>query len=181
MKRALIVLFAYVVVCAGLAAPEAFAHKISIHVRTEGDAVFVDCRYADGKKVGQGEIRVVDAGGVEVSRGRTDDNGLYSFKVVRRDQYRILLDDGTGHRAESRIEAGPPDVGGLPAPPPARPETDVEAVLESTLDRKLAPIHARLNELEGRGPDIRDILGGLGYILGIVGLAAYFRSRRGSR
>jgi nickel transport protein len=55
---------------------------------------------------------------------------------------------------------------------------DVERIVEEALDRKLKPIIKILMESRDRGPTLKDILGGIGYILGLVGVASYFHYRR---
>lgn len=55
---------------------------------------------------------------------------------------------------------------------------DVQIMIENTLDRKLKPVMKMLAESREKGPSLRDILGGIGYILGLVGIAMYFRYRR---
>jgi nickel transport protein len=78
--------------------------------------------------------------------------------------------------------------------PPARPEApaptngqrlqglDSDALLAAVreevaevVSRELAPIKRELRQ--SREPDLRDILGGIGYIFGLAGLLAYARSR----
>jgi nickel transport protein len=56
---------------------------------------------------------------------------------------------------------------------------ELQALIEASLDKKLAPILHRLGDL-APGPSLSDILGGIGYIIGLVGLAAYLRSHRKS-
>ena len=75
-----------------------------------------------------------------------------------------------------------------PAPPApvASPETKavnvdrqvLEEVLNRALARQLAPITEMLTEMTIHKTSLPDILGGLGYILGIFGLWAYFLSKR---
>ena len=55
---------------------------------------------------------------------------------------------------------------------------DVEAVIETVLDRKLKPVTMMLAEAHHESPTVRDILGGIGYILGLAGIAAYVHSRK---
>ncbi len=69
---------------------------------------------------------------------------------------------------------------------PKAPETTItamdrqvlEEVVNMALERQLAPIKEMLTELTIRQPTLPDILGGLGYILGLFGLWAYFLSKR---
>ena len=46
------------------------------------------------------------------------------------------------------------------------------------LDKKLKPVLKMLAESRNQGPEIRDIFGGIGYILGLVGLGAYIHYRK---
>ncbi len=53
-----------------------------------------------------------------------------------------------------------------------------EAELSKLLDQKLASIKRQLHELEDPAPRFKDIVGGIGFIVGIAGIVAYLRSRR---
>lgn len=58
---------------------------------------------------------------------------------------------------------------------------DSQAALEKMLDKKLAPVLKKLSHLEAKqkeGAGVTEIFGGIGYILGLIGLAVYMRFRR---
>jgi nickel transport protein len=55
---------------------------------------------------------------------------------------------------------------------------EIQIVVEKALDRKLKPIMKILAESREKGPRVADILGGIGYILGLIGVAAYFHYRK---
>jgi nickel transport protein len=55
---------------------------------------------------------------------------------------------------------------------------EIQIVVEKALDRKLKPIMKMLAESREKGPRVADILGGIGYILGLIGIAAYFHYRK---
>ena len=57
-------------------------------------------------------------------------------------------------------------------------EEVVTRIDDDALDRKLAPLKAMLQQSRDSGPDFRDILGGIGYIIGLAGIAAYISSRK---
>ena len=59
----------------------------------------------------------------------------------------------------------------------ATPE-DVERIVEAALNARLAPIQHLLARQSEQSPGLTDIVGGLGWIFGLVGVAAYFRRRR---
>lgn len=46
------------------------------------------------------------------------------------------------------------------------------------LDARLSPLRRQLAELRTEGPGVREIVGGMGWFVGLAGLALYFRSRR---
>ena len=69
-----------------------------------------------------------------------------------------------------------------PVPPEIRaPAVDrkmLEDALNKALERQLAPIKEMLTELTIHRTSPADIIGGIGYILGIFGLLAYFQSKK---
>ena len=65
------------------------------------------------------------------------------------------------------------------APQPPGPGADeIEQAVEKALDKKLKPVIKMLSESLDRGPTVSEILGGIGYILGLMGVGAYFHYRR---
>ena len=54
----------------------------------------------------------------------------------------------------------------------------VEQVVDQALDRKLKPVMKLLTESRETGPGVTEIVGGIGYIFGLMGVAAWFQSRR---
>jgi nickel transport protein len=57
-------------------------------------------------------------------------------------------------------------------------EEVVTRIVDDALDRKLAPLKEMLQQSRDSGPDFRDILGGIGWIVGLAGIAAYISSRK---
>jgi len=55
---------------------------------------------------------------------------------------------------------------------------EIEQAVEKALDKKLKPVIKMLKESTNPGPTISEILGGIGYILGLMGVGAYFHYRR---
>jgi nickel transport protein len=67
---------------------------------------------------------------------------------------------------------------GEPAPAAALPlPAGIDKALEKALDKKLAPIMRMLAEMQEQKVRPTDVLGGLGYIFGLVGVAAYFKRK----
>jgi nickel transport protein len=79
--------------------------------------------------------------------------------------------DQTAPKSDAKVTgvSSPADAPPLPA--------GIDKVIEKALDKKLAPIMRTLAEMQEQKIRLTDVLGGLGYIFGLVGVAAYFKSR----
>jgi nickel transport protein len=55
---------------------------------------------------------------------------------------------------------------------------EIKKLIDESLDKKLSPIINILADSYGGGPSLTEIIGGIGYIFGLVGVAMYFTSRR---
>ncbi|MBU2521314.1 MAG: hypothetical protein KKD50_03690 [Proteobacteria bacterium] len=55
---------------------------------------------------------------------------------------------------------------------------EIKKLIDESLDRKLAPIMNMLADSYEDGPSLTEIISGIGYIFGLVGVAMYFTSRR---
>jgi nickel transport protein len=57
-------------------------------------------------------------------------------------------------------------------------ETLINRTLEGALERKLAPVMDMLVDLRDRRAGMTEIIGGIGYIVGLVGIALYVANRQ---
>jgi nickel transport protein len=185
----------------------ALAHRVNVYAWVDGDTIYVECKFAGGNKVRSGKITVIDPQGVELLSGLTNDEGEFSFKIPKRTDLKIILNAGQGHQGQWTIRAAEmenlpsgtaQDTGAEKASPSeqksavaktfvdtggAMSGTDIkrkelEATIESVLDRKLKPITRMLADIRQEGPTVKDIFMGIGYIFGLVIVAAYFYSRK---
>ena len=181
-------------------AGHAMAHRCTIFAWVEGDRVFTESKFSGGKRVNQGDVIVYDSEGNQLLKGKTDDKGEFSFEVPKKTSLKIVLMAGMGHGGEWTIpvsELG--DVAGSqmkisPSQTTAPKKTGKQpegshlssneilrlTAVEEAIDKKLKPVMKILVELRENGPTFRDIFGGIGYILGLMGVAAYFNYRRKS-
>jgi len=176
----------------------AMAHRVTIFAWVEGDRVFTESKFSGGKRVKEGDVIVYDLKGNQLLKGKTDDQGKFSFVIPKKTAMKIVVQAGMGHRGEwtipvSELEdvAGPQtEITTFKKTAPKRTEKQAEVshlssneirlTVEEALDKKLKPVMKRLVELRENRPTFRDIFGGIGYILGLVGVAAYFNYRRKS-
>jgi nickel transport protein len=85
-------------ILAGLTASPVWAHKVNIFAYVEGGKVFTESYFPDGKKVEGGAIEVLDASGNKILEGKTDNKGLFSFPLPKKEDLTIVLDGTMGHK-----------------------------------------------------------------------------------
>lgn len=188
----------------------ALAHKVFVYAWVEGDRVQVEGYFSRSQKVQGGRVEVFGPDGRKLLAGKTDEKGLFSFKIPQKTDLKIVLTASMGHKndytlkadelagggstsrptpapaskPEARLGTAPAGEPRTASPPVAAPavsqidEDRLRAMIDEALDRKLQPlIRAMAQANEPHGPGLTEILGGLGYILGILGVVMYMRSR----
>ncbi len=172
-----------------------FAHKVNVFAYIEGGKIYTESYFNDGKKCIDSKIEVFDNRGNKLLEGLTDGEGEFSFEVPSEDgDLKIVLTASMGHRAEYSISAD--EIRGSTGlikeenEEPVSivsPETssvdlkEIQSIIEDTLDEKLKPIMREMIEIKKSQEDKispTEIIGGIGYIIGIFGIIAYFLSRK---
>ena len=170
----------------------ALAHKVIIFAYVEGDRVYTESYFSDGKKCIDSKIEVFDNQGNKLLEGLTDGEGEFSFEVPPEDgDLKIVLTAGMGHRAEYSISADElRGAAGLIKEEPEEsvsvisPETssvdlkEIQSLIENALDEKLKPIMREIKKSQEDKISPTEIIGGIGYIIGFFGILAYFLSRK---
>ncbi|MBC2712831.1 MAG: hypothetical protein HGJ94_18135 [Desulfosarcina sp.] len=193
-----------IVVFSLILAPAAHAHKVTIFAWAEGNTVYTESKFSGGKMVKEGRVQVFDSGGTLLLEGRTNDNGEFSFKAPKIADLNIVLIAGMGHQNSWKLSAA--ELGGdaptpaasdqpqsepasleathakaLSAAAPGLTAQEIEAIVSRQLEQKIQPLTRMVAASQDKGPTVSDIIGGIGYIIGLVGLGAYVRYRKDSR
>jgi len=166
----------------------ALAHKVIIFAWVEGDTVFTESKFSGGREATGARVLVFDRAGKQLLEGKTNNKGEFSFKIPKLTDLRIVLNAGMGHKAEWRIpESEIKEAGGVSekkrAGESSQPidvglsKEEIKELIEESLDRKLRPIVRMMTESQSKGPSITEIVGGIGYIFGLMGVAIYFKNR----
>lgn len=163
-----------------LVAIDAYGHRINLLVLPEGARAMGHAYYADGTPASGASIAVHDVSGTVLAQLQTDEEGRFEFTPQGSGTFTFVVETDDGHRAEAAIVLGAPDVSdsAVPQSQPAgamRPVDEIERVVQQAV----APLRIQLDAYE-RKTRFRDILGGMGYIVGVVGLLAWWKSRRGT-
>jgi nickel transport protein len=185
-------------------ADPARAHKMSAFAAVEGKKIVGEAYFRDGSPVRDAQVTISDAAGRKLGQSKTDDAGKFSFEPRTRCDHHFVVDAGDGHTAEYTVRSQElpgslPAEGETPAPPvakavvPARAPTasgptkseaadprltgeSVRGELEA-IQREIVALRADLAASEGKAR-WHDVLGGIGYILGMMGVAFYFAGLR---
>jgi nickel transport protein len=189
-----------------LAAMPALAHKLKVYAFADGARIEGSAYFAGGGKAGGTRIIVQDAQGRTLAELTPAADGSFAFEAKGPDDHLIVAESADGHRAEWRVSASEL-AGGFPArerggesapatapetappPPDSTPSaratagtgTVLDAALESAIERAVARQVRPLREELIAAQDalrIQDLLGGLGYIFGLAGLALWWHGRR---
>jgi nickel transport protein len=176
------------------------AHKVNVFAWVEEDTVHTQSKFSGGKKVKGGKIIVYDAKGNRLLEGKTNDRGEFSFKAPKMTAMKIVLEAGMGHKGEwmipeEEIRGMASDQGqtvelrknvtdeaektALPVSTSGLTVDDIRLAVEKALDQKLTPVIKMLAESQQRDNiSLTDVVGGIGYILGLLGLGTYVHYRK---
>ena len=132
-----------------MSTPNVIGHGININVWVEGDRVVTESYFSRENKVIEGQIKVYGPSQKLLLEGKTDEKGLFSFKIPQDTDLQIVLESAMGHRAETVLNA---DV--IKQKSVIRPQKE-------------------------RGPSILKVLLGIGVIFGLMFLTLYLRNRKG--
>lgn len=168
------------------------AHKVNIFAYVDGNTIVTDSGYSRSKRVHDGVVEVYDAAtGKMLVSGPTDTTGRYDFQIpdearAQHMDLRLLLKAGTGHQAEWVVKYD--EYGAAKGPFAATEEKHThvavantkgdEADVQAIVRQELEPVKRMLAEMNQAGPSVTEIIGGIGYILGLFGIVAYMKSRK---
>jgi nickel transport protein len=180
---------------------QASAHSVHIFAWADARQICSESYFTRSSRVRGGEVVMADESGSVLGRGRTDESGLACFPLPLKAQdltFTILA--GQGHKGKFLLRAqdmaaafpqssstarensaAPPAA----APPASAPEADdvgLREIVRQELQGQLAPIQRNLAELkEDKTPGPREIIGGIGWIMGLSALAQWAAARRNRR
>lgn len=188
--RPLIVLFG---LTAALISSSAMAHKIKVFATAEGTVISGYAYLTGGTRVKDALVRVKAADDTLLGETTVDSTGTFRFEAKQPIDHRIIVDAGGGHVAEFTVKAseltGMDTAGTASIAAAADNATSEEpssvslstATLQTLVDkavaRQLRPLREQLDAYQAE-TRWQDILGGIGYILGIAGIAFYLLARR---
>lgn len=181
-----------VVVVLVLSAHPVWAHKVKCFAALEEDVITGYAWMGGGGRPQNVPYRVFGPDNQLLTSGVTDAEGRFSFRPSGTVAHRIEVEAGPGHTAVYTVPHS--ELAGAAVSPPgelvptvrvgddaaASVEEDhsgLQAAIEAAVSRQVAPLRRELAEYQSQNR-MQDMLAGLGFILGITGVAFYFMGRR---
>ena len=186
------------------------AHNVTVFAWVDGDTIHTQSKFSGGKRVKNAPILVYDSKDILLLEGKTDENGMFSFKIPQKTALKIVLKASMGHLAVWKLQAE--ELGEAKSKTAVQPtgmneplvtdsgsagiqrnadvfgstkisigRREIEEIINASLDKKLQPITQMLADAMNQEPGFTEIMGGIGYILGLVGIALYFTNRKRNR
>ncbi len=187
-----------------LAGAPARAHQVRVFAVVEGNTIQGEVYYRGGESAQDAEVKAIGPAGEVLGEAKTDEQGKFSIAVHQRCDHRLVVDAGGGHSAEYTISADELPTS-LPSSktPSETPEAQhgeakkaevVATGSTATASTDGGEVMAQLESLNGQIVQLRkqldgyeqktrfhDVLGGIGYIVGLMGLGGYFLARKKPR
>lgn len=169
------------------------AHGVYIYAWVDGATIYTESYFGAKRKVKNGVIKVFDLSGKILLQGKTNEQGEFSFKSPSENDLRIVVNAGMGHQSEYLLKAEEQTCDSIKtqnehnlSAQQEKPQNIsledpliLKKIVEETLDKKLKPVMHELAALrKEKRPGFTEILGGVGYIFGIMGILMYMKSRK---
>lgn len=166
------------------------AHRTKVFAWVDGTNVAGEVYFGGGDRAKGAKVDLL-VGKQLVASTTTDEMGEFIFKRLEARDYLVSANAGQGHVATFAISRGEfpqPSVSGADSTESIlrKPEIQLadrssescEVLYEAAMSKAIQPLRNQLDQYEA---NIRwhDVLGGIGYILGLFGLWSLMRSRRG--
>ncbi len=180
------------------AASQAYAHKVNLFAYVEADNIYVEGYFVDGKAAQNSKVQVLGPNGDLLLEGTTDNQGQLRFPVPQHTDLKIIVNAGMGHQADFLLLASDMnDVEPVKAAPlksdaaeaivsqsssqpvmsSAINPSDLDAVVRKAVNEAIKPLVRELSAAQQKA-SLSGIVGGVGYIIGFLGLFAFFKARQ---
>ena len=168
-----------------------YAHSIHIFATASGDTITGSAYYPGGSKYRNGTIKIYSPDKQLLGQSKTDENGNFEFKAKFYSDHIFTVTTHDGHKAQHTLSAHelPEDLAKLhlktlPSEK-ANGAADVhneelQKIIIAAVSKEINPLRQQIQNYEHK-IRLRDVLGGIGYILGITGIAFYFLGRKKSQ
>lgn len=166
------------------------AHNVVGGVYANGADIEGEVGFSNGAMAKAGTIvKVFDESGQPLGETQTDNEGFFVYHAQKHITYVFDINLGAGHRIKMSLPADelPDSLGGGNVATNIKPLVSSEPIsvtttltadrLEQAIAKQIKPLRREISALKEKS-GMRDIIGGIGYIFGLLGLVALLRERR---
>ena len=181
--------------------PMLSAHNVVGGVYVNGFNIEGEAGFSNGSMANAGTVvKVSDQAGIPLGEVITDDEGFFVFTAKKRITHVFEINMGAGHTLKMQLPAeelpdslDPSIAVSLTADENAQsvvsqqqvatnnqavPNNQITSLmLEKAIAKQIKPLRREIRELKEKS-GLRDIIGGIGYIFGLLGLVAFLRDRK---
>ncbi|MGN7612764.1 hypothetical protein ACQZV8_11845 [Magnetococcales bacterium HHB-1] len=174
-----------------LVASPAWSHKLKLFAMPVGEYIEGTVYFIGGIPAVNLPVKVESPKGTPRFKLQTDAKGLFTFPFQPGMDHFIRADSGDGHRAELLLSAQELTPASHAAPSKPTSATTVSSSdspstsstagctsqeISAMIAQQIQPLRHQLNAYEDR-VRLQDILGGIGYIIGLAGIALWHQNR----
>lgn len=167
------------------------AHRVLLFASQAGEKIEGYAYFPGGKRLANGKVTVLRADGGHSASLITNAMGEFVFEPEEPGEYSFVLETEDGHRADYRVISGTlqqsvedddAHLRSRGAEDDYREETrqsgkEIVAAIDEAFVRHVGTLRQELAASEER-VRLRDIIGGLGYIVGLAGIVLYVWGRK---
>lgn len=170
-----------------------WAHKVIFDVYPSGSVIEGELGFSNGDMAPEQLISVQDESGLEIAQIYTDSDGFFVFTPAKKVAMTFVADLGSGHVAQASV--APEDmtgayvasaalVTGVPVVEQQIQVAKVVSAVPASVAEELRKLSSEMKNMRREikaykeKQNLQTVLGGIGYIIGLVGLAYYFAARR---
>lgn len=173
---------------------DAYAHKVNMFAYVDGNDIYLEGYFSDGHRARNSTVTVYDANEKELLKGTTNEDGQFSFPIPEIADLRIVLNAGLGHQTEYVLladelsderdnETGTNVVNNEVATratsssDSAVSNTELNQIVERAVGQAIKPLMRSVSEMREER-SLGTIVGGIGYIFGVLGIVFYLKARK---
>lgn len=168
------------------------AHNVVGGVYVSGADIEGEAGFSNGAMAKAGTlVKVFDQSGIPLGEVVTDDEGFFIFRAKKRITHVFEINMGAGHTLKMQLPAEelPDSLSGGTAAMTAKSAQSTGAstslalgnqitalMLEKAIAKQIKPLRKEIQALKEKS-GFRDMIGGIGYIFGLLGLVVFMRER----
>jgi len=173
------------------------AHNVVGGVYVNGLDIEGEAGFSNGTMANAGtKVKITDQSGTPLGEVETDDQGFFIFTAKKKITHLFEINMGAGHILKMQLPADelPDDLDSGAAITNTNSSTNKSLTLvsnvakgensqintlslEKAIAKQIIPLRKEIQALKEKS-GLRDIIGGIGYIFGLLGLVALIRERR---